>query len=97
MMGKERSLLVTIRIQLSFVGRAEWKVGLEKLVIVGKIKGTRQRGGNRLKYMAELELAASSKAVGILRRVGDRVGFIDQFLTKHSNKKKRKLSCQKSQ
>ena len=44
-MGMERSLLVTIRRrQLRFVGHVVRKVGLEKLVLIGKINGKRQRG-----------------------------------------------------
>ena len=74
--GMERDLLVTIRKrQLKFVGHIMRKGGLEKLVLEGKVAGTRQRGRRRLNFIGGLASAVGCSAVEVLRRAADRTGF----------------------
>ena len=70
----ERSLPVTVR-QLRVVEHVMNRGRLEKLVLEGKIKGRRQRGRQRLKYLEGLAFAAGYDAVDFLWWASDHAGF----------------------
>ena len=53
--GKGRELMATVRErQLRFIGHVMREDDLEKIVITGRIEGTRARGRQRIKYMDSL-------------------------------------------
>ena len=53
--GKGRELMATVRErQLRFIGHVMREDDLEKIVITGRIEGTRARGRQRMKYMDSL-------------------------------------------
>ena len=72
----ERRLTVTVRKrQLSFVGHIVRRDSLERLVLEEKIKGKRQRGRQRMKFLEDLALTVGCSVVELLRCTGDRIGF----------------------
>ena len=65
--------MVTVRKgQLSFVGHIIQRDDLERLVLEVTIKGKRQRGRQRMKFLA---LAVGFSEVEMLRSTVDRIGF----------------------
>jgi len=69
MAGVGRQLLETPRKQQrEFIGHVMRRNGLEKLVVTGKIEGTRARGTERMKYLDSLGtymLAEKHRSVGV--------------------------------